>query len=220
MLAVSDTGSGMDQKTLARIFEPFFTTKERGTGLGLATVYGIVQQSSGYISVYSEVGKGTTFKVYIPRFKEMPKAVQLREITPIAAGSETILLVEDEDSLRELSHQLLETMGYTVIQAANGGDAIRIAGEYTEPIDLLITDVGMPGMSGRELAELLVAGRSQMRVLYVSGHTDESIVHYAIRNPGMAFLQKPFSRDGLAKKIQEVLGSTDGASDPCVGASH
>jgi two-component system cell cycle sensor histidine kinase/response regulator CckA len=220
LLTFSDTGVGMDRETQARIFEPFFTTKERGTGLGLATVYGIVQQSSGYISVYSEVGKGTTFKVYIPRFKEMPKAVQLREITPIAAGSETILLVEDEDSLRELSHQLLETMGYTVIQAANGGDAIRIAGEYTEPIDLLITDVGMPGMSGRELAELLVAGRSQMRVLYVSGHTDESIVHYAIRNPGMAFLQKPFSRDGLAKKIQEVLGSTDGASDPCVGASH
>ena len=215
LLAVSDTGIGMDRKTQARIFEPFFTTKDKGkgTGLGLATVYGIVRQSGGYIWVYSEVGEGTTFKIYIPRFNEMPKEVQPEAITPLATASGTILLVEDEESLRDVSHQLLKSMGYTVIEAANGADAIRIASQCSDPIDLLITDVVMPGMNGRELAELLLASRSRMRVLYVSGHTDDAIVHYSIHDHGMAFLQKPFTRDGLAKKIQEMLGASGGTTD-------
>jgi CheY-like chemotaxis protein len=181
-------------------------------------VYGIIRQSNGYIWVYSEVGRGTTFKVYIPRVNESLSEVQPEISAPLPLGSGTILLVEDEDSLRELSHRLLEGMGYTVIQAANGADAIRIAGQLTGPIDLLITDVVMPGISGRELAELLVANRSQMKVLYVSGHTDDVIVHHAILKPGVAFLQKPFTRDGLAKKIQEVLGAADGADGKCLGA--
>ena len=220
LLAVSDTGIGMDRKTQARIFEPFFTTKEKGkgTGLGLATVYGIVRQSGGYIWVYSEVGEGTTFKIYIPRFNEMPTEVQPEAITPLATASGTILLVEDEESLRDVSHQLLKSMGYTVIEAANGADAIRIASQCSDPIDLLITDVVMPGMNGRELAELLLASRSRMRVLYVSGHTDDAIVHYSIHDHGMAFLQKPFTRDGLAKKIQEMLGASGGTTDQRVGA--
>jgi PAS domain S-box-containing protein len=222
LLTVSDTGTGMDSTTKARIFEPFFTTKERGkgTGLGLATVYGIIRQSNGYIWVYSEVGKGTTFKVYIPRVKELLSEIQPAITTLLPLGSGTILLVEDEDSLRELSHRLLEGMGYTVIEAANGADAIRIAGECADRIQLLVTDVVMPGMSGRELAELLVAGHSQMKVLYVSGHTDDVIMHYAILKPGVAFLQKPFTRDSLAKKIQEVLGATGGTNHQCVGASR
>jgi two-component system, cell cycle sensor histidine kinase and response regulator CckA len=222
LLTVSDTGIGMDNTTKARIFEPFFTTKGRGkgTGLGLATVYGIIRQSGGYIWVYSEVAKGTTFKVYIPRVKEMLSEVQPEISAPLPLGSGTILLVEDEDSLRELSHQLLEGMGYAVIEAANGADAIRIAGQCADRIQLLVTDVVMPGMSGRELAELLVASQSQMKVLYVSGHTDDVIMHYAILKPGVAFLQKPFTRDGLAKKIQEVLGETGGTTDRCVGASQ
>lgn len=212
----------MDNATKARIFEPFFTTKERGkgTGLGLATVYGIIRQSGGYIWVYSEVAKGTTFKVYIPRVKEVLSEVQPEISSPLPLGSGTILLVEDEDSLRELSHRLLEGMGYAVIEAANGADAIRIAGQCADRIQLLVTDVVMPGMSGRELAELLVASHSQMKVLYVSGHTDDVIMHYAILKPGVAFLQKPFTRDGLAKKIQEVLGETGGTTDRCVGASQ
>ncbi|HWO37695.1 MAG TPA: PAS domain S-box protein [Candidatus Acidoferrum sp.] len=222
LLTVSDTGIGMDNATRARIFEPFFTTKERGkgTGLGLATVYGIIRQSGSYIWVYSEVGKGTTFKVYIPRVKESLSEVQPEISTPLHLGSGTILLVEDEDSLRELSHRLLEGMGYTVIEAANGADAIRLAGQCADPIQLLVTDVVMPGMSGRELAELLGAGHSQMKVLYVSGHTDDVIMHYAILKPGVAFLQKPFTRDGLAKKLREVLEVSNGSGGKYLGASQ
>jgi two-component system, cell cycle sensor histidine kinase and response regulator CckA len=220
LLTVSDTGIGMDNATKARIFEPFFSTKERGkgTGLGLATVYGIIRQSNGHVWVYSEVGKGTTFKVYIPRVQEKLDEVQPESSTTPHVGSGMILLVEDEDSLREISHRLLAGMGYTVIEAANGPDALRIAGEYADRIRLLVTDVVMPGMSGRELAEALVASHSQMKVLYVSGHTDDVIMHYAILKPGVAFLQKPFTRDGLAKKIQEVLGASDGPDGKCLRA--
>lgn len=222
LLTVSDTGTGMDKTTQARIFEPFFTTKARGkgTGLGLATVYGIIRQSGGYVWVYSEVGKGTAFKVYIPRVKEMLSEVQPEISNPLHLGSGTILLVEDEDSLRELSHRLLEGMGYTVIEAANGPEAIRIAGQWASRIQLLVTDVVMPGMSGRALAELLVASHSEMKVLYVSGHADDVIMHYEILKPGVAFLQKPFTRDSLARKIQEVLRPTDETIDQCVGSSQ
>jgi two-component system cell cycle sensor histidine kinase/response regulator CckA len=219
LLTVSDTGIGMDKKTQDRVFEPFFTTKEKGkgTGLGLATVYGIVKQSDGYIWIYSEVGKGTTVKIYMPRVKEKVNEVHLERTIPIPPGSGTILLVEDEDSLRELSHKLLESMGYTVIEAANGADAIRIAGQCVDPIQLLVTDVVMPGMSGRELAELLVASHSKMRVLYVSGYTDDVIVHYTMLEPGVAFLQKPFTLDDLAKKIQESLGVSNGTPENYLG---
>jgi PAS domain S-box-containing protein len=210
LLAVSDTGVGMDKTTEARIFEPFFTTKEvgKGTGLGLATVYGIVKQSGGYISVYSEAGKGTTFKLYMPRVEEMLKEAKAEATFPFPLGSETILLVEDEDSVRDLSHRLLESMGYRVMGAANGADAMCIAGTCRDPIQLLVTDVVMPGMNGQELAELLVAKRSQMKVLYVSGHSDDVIVNYALLKSGVAFLQKPFTREELAKKVKEVLGAS------------
>lgn len=221
LLTVSDTGIGMDEKTQARIFEPFFTTKEmgKGTGLGLATVYGIIKQSGGYIWVYSEVGKGTTFKVYMPRVKETLKEVHEAPV-PLPPGSGTILLVEDEDSLRELNHRLLESMGYTVMEAASGADAIRIAGRCRDPIQLLVTDVVMPGMNGRELAELLVGEHSQMKVLYVSGHPNDVIAHYATLSPGVAFLQKPFTRDAFAKKIKEVLGASDGKTEECRGVGR
>jgi two-component system, cell cycle sensor histidine kinase and response regulator CckA len=208
LLTVSDTGIGMEKKTMDRIFEPFFTTKDvgKGTGLGLATVYGIVTQSGGYISAHSEVGKGSTFEVYMPQAKEVSNQVQTEITASPPAGSGRVLLVEDEDDLRELSRHLLENMGYTVIEASNAANAMRIAALTRDPIELLVTDVVMPGMSGRELAELLLETRTQMKVLYVSGHADDVIVHHAILKPGVAFLQKPFTRDALAKKIQEVLG--------------
>jgi two-component system, cell cycle sensor histidine kinase and response regulator CckA len=209
LLTVSDTGIGMDKETQARIFEPFFTTKGKGkgTGLGLATAYGIVKQSSGYIWVYSEVGRGTVVKVYMPRVQEALSPVQFEEAAPALPGPGTILLVEDEDSLRELNHKLLESMGYMVIEAANGADAIRIVGQCRDRIQLLITDVVLPGMSGRELAERLVACYPRIKVLYVSGYTDDKILQMLA--PGVAFLQKPFSRDSLAKKVQESLGASN-----------
>jgi PAS domain S-box-containing protein len=221
LLTLSDTGIGMDKHTQAHMFEPFFTTKDvgKGTGLGLATVYGIIKQSGGYVRVYSEVGKGTTFKVYMPRVKDMLRPVQSEASTHRPPASGTILLVEDEDSLRELSHQLLESMGYRVIEAANGADAIRIAGQCADPIQLLMTDVVMPGMSGLELVERMADSRSQMKVLYVSGHTDDVIVRHSILKPGVAFLQKPFSRDALANRIQEVLAAPSGKSGKYLRAS-
>jgi DNA-binding NtrC family response regulator len=154
----------------------------------------------------------------MPQVDEILNPVQPEATAPLLQGSGTILLVEDEDSLRELSHRLLESMGYEVMEAANGADAICIAGQCTDPIQLLITDVVMPGMSGRELAKLLLAMRAQMKVLYVSGHTDDVILHHAILKPGVAFLQKPFTRDALAKKIEEVLGPSGGKLDKSRGA--
>jgi CheY-like chemotaxis protein len=210
LLAVSDTGIGMDKNTQAHLFEPFFTTKDKGkgTGLGLATVYGIVRQSGGHIWVYSEVGRGTTFKVFIPQAKDAVSEVQAETSSPPHFGSGTVLLVEDEDPLRELTRQLLESMGYTVIEAASGAEAIRIAGKHADPIRLLVTDVVMPGMSGGELSELLMATHAELKVLYISGHTDDVIVHYSILKPGVAFLQKPFTKEGLAKQIQQAMGKS------------
>lgn len=218
MLEVSDTGVGMDAEIQARIFEPFFTTKERGkgTGLGLATVYGIVKQSGGYIWVYSELGKGTTFRVYLPRVGAAvvaPRSGEVREELP--RGSETVLLVEDAEPLRELAREFLEGFGYKVLEARNGAEAIEVAGQHPGPIHLLLTDVVMPGMSGPELAERLTSGHPGMKVLCVSGYTNEAVNHRVPMKAGMAFLQKPFTRQALAHKVRELLstGETKAALD-------
>jgi two-component system, cell cycle sensor histidine kinase and response regulator CckA len=211
-LVVSDTGSGMDKETQSHIFEPFFTTKEqgKGTGLGLATVYGIVKQSSGYIWVYSELGHGTAFKIYLPIVEaaaDSPRHVERREEVP--RGSETILAVEDDDSLREVTCEFLQSSGYLVIPAGSPEEALHLAECHHGPIDFLLTDVIMPKMNGRELATKLCKLRPAMKVLYVSGYTDGVVrdgVHGALEE-GLAFLQKPFTRRALTWKIREILDS-------------
>lgn len=211
MLAISDTGSGMDKQTESRIFEPFFTTKEqgRGTGLGLSTVYGIVKQSGGSIGVYSEVGRGTTFKVYLPRVEESvdTKAGKLQD--DCARGTETVLLVEDSDTVRKLARKLLEEDGYTVLEASSGDDGWQISEQHNGPIDLLLTDVVMPGTSGREIAQRLAARRPRMRVLYMSGYTDDAIVRHRVLDATAPFIQKPFTRDALLRKVREVLDAPE-----------
>jgi two-component system cell cycle sensor histidine kinase/response regulator CckA len=208
LLAVSDTGVGMDAETKARMFEPFFTTKPKGkgTGLGLATVYGIVKQSGGHISVYSEPGRGTTFKIYLPRVEDA--AVPARS-TPASTtslrGSETLLLVEDQQEVRRVARRVLEGRGYTVLVAASGPDALQVAGAHAGPIHLLVTDVIMPAMSGREVGLLLAPARPETKVLYLSGYADESVVRHGVLEPGIAFLQKPFTTEALARKVREVL---------------
>jgi two-component system cell cycle sensor histidine kinase/response regulator CckA len=213
MLAVSDTGIGMDDEIKQQIFEPFFTTKEigKGTGLGLATVYGIVKQSGGNIWVYSEVGKGTTFKIYLPRIPAPPKPLETASgKTGIQKGSETILLVEDEETVRRLSREVLELCGYKVIEAENGVAALAICEKYNEKIDLLMTDVVMPQMGGRELAETLTQIYPQMRVLFTSGYTDDAIFRHGIIDSGKNFIQKPFTFEALARKVRELFDQTSG----------
>jgi len=213
MLAVSDTGCGMDAETQSRIFEPFFTTKEKGkgTGLGLSTVYGIVKQSGGYVFAYSEPGRGTSFKIYLPRVAEGAALEELAD-APVPRsrhqGTETLLLVEDEESVRELVREALEARGYNICPARNGNQALAMAARQDLKIDLLITDVVMPGIGGRELAQRLNALRPSVKVLYLSGYTEDAIVHHGVLDPGTAFLQKPFTLDALACKVREVL---DGA---------
>ncbi len=213
LLAVSDTGHGMDKETQSRLFEPFFTTKEqgKGTGLGLATVYGIVKQSGGYIWVYSELGQGTTFKVYLPLVEEAVEPSLLPEpaVAPAQVSPEnhTVLLVEDEAPLRKLVLAFLESNGYRVFEASNGREAIRLAENTPEAISLLMTDVIMPGMTGRELASRLAAQRPQMKILFMSGYTDDAIVHHGVLERGMQFLQKPFTLEDLARKLQTILAS-------------
>jgi PAS domain S-box-containing protein len=207
MIAVSDTGHGMDAETQGRIFEPFFTTKEKGkgTGLGLATVYGIVKQSGGFIWVESELDKGTTFKVFLPPVEAAPAVQPDHKFPTKMRGSETVLLVEDEEYVRSLVRRSLQSKGYTVLEARNGQDALRIAQQHRGSIHLLITDVVMPGMSGRELAESLTPLRPEMKTLYMSGYADDAILHHGVLDFGTALLQKPFTSEALASKVRQVL---------------
>jgi two-component system cell cycle sensor histidine kinase/response regulator CckA len=207
VLTVSDTGVGMAPEVQARLFEPFFTTKEpgKGTGLGMATVYGIVTQAGGTVGIYSEVGRGTSFKVYFPRADAAEMvAVAPAPIARAHSGSQTILVVEDEGGLRELARKLLERQGYIVLVASNAKEALRLSDDHPD-IDVILTDVIMPGASGPELTQQLVERRPDLRVIYMSGYTEDGIVHHGVLNPGVAFLHKPFTSDTLGQKIREVL---------------
>jgi two-component system cell cycle sensor histidine kinase/response regulator CckA len=213
MLAVTDTGTGMDPETQAQIFEPFFTTKERdkGTGLGLATVYGVVKQSSGYITVESEKGKGALFKIYLSRI-EQPVATRSEsgQAQLTVRGSETILLVEDAEPLRKLAHMILRDNGYLVLTAADGAEAQQVAAQNSGPIHLLLTDVVMPGINGRVLAERLAPRHPAMKVLYMSGYTDSFIAGHGVLEEGIHLLHKPFTEEDLMRKVRELL---DGSGD-------
>jgi CheY-like chemotaxis protein len=209
LLSVSDTGRGMSPRTRELIFEPFFTTKEKGTGLGLATVYGIIKQSGGYIWVNSEEDHGTVFKVYLPRVKKGEKKL-LKDGISVAPerGTETIILVEDEDMVRKMIRDSLRLFGYEVLEAGGGKEALEIFDRYKEgEIDLLITDVVMPDMSGRELAIRVLENVPGLNVLYISGYTDETIVHHGVLDEGVSLLQKPFSPHTLAQRVRDILDS-------------
>jgi two-component system cell cycle sensor histidine kinase/response regulator CckA len=214
MLTVTDTGCGMDAGTQARIFEPFFTTKGpgKGTGLGLATVYGVVKQSGGYIYVYSEVGRGTTFKIYLPQVTaELDKLSPDTQKKRNVRGSETILLVEDEQSVRELVRDYLVGAGYCMLEASDGNQALKVAAAHPGPIHMLITDVVMPHLSGPELATKLSAERPKLRILFISGYTDDTVFRHGVLEGGVAFLQKPFNLKALSQKIREVLSDEPAA---------
>jgi two-component system cell cycle sensor histidine kinase/response regulator CckA len=214
MLAVSDNGHGMDAETRRRIFEPFFTTKQKGkgTGLGLATVYGIVKQSGGDIWVYSEPGKGTTFKLYFRRVREATSSLEEGHARPQQQrGSETLLVVEDEEAVRDLVATMLRRQGYTVLTAADAHEAIRLAEEHRDALRMLLTDVIMPRMSGKELAMELLRTNPKLQVLYLSGYTENTILHHGVLDEDVNFLAKPFSQETLARKVRTILDSGPGA---------
>jgi CheY-like chemotaxis protein len=207
MIAITDSGQGMDEATRARIFDPFFTTKEqgKGTGLGLSTVYGIVKQSGGFVWVYSEPGQGATFKIYLPRIDAPVEAPVAPSPIRTTGGRETVLVVEDEEALRKVAERILLRDGYSVLVASSGDEALTLAKNSTKPIDLIATDVVMPGLGGRELVQRLMAVHPNARVLFMSGYTDDAMLRHGIPEPGRAFLQKPFSGLALTQKIREIL---------------
>jgi CheY-like chemotaxis protein len=220
MFSVSDTGMGMSAETLIHIFEPFFTTKElgKGTGLGLATVYGVVKQSGGYICVDSVIGHGSSFKVYLPLIEELVHAPEAAApATDSFRGSETVLVVEDADALRKLSVTLLEEHGYQVLSAANGAAALELAQQDNRSIDLLLTDVIMPGLGGHALAGRMEALRPGLKVLYMSGYTDSSIAQHGVLEAGISLLHKPFTEEELVRKIREVLDASKRSVSPAEG---
>jgi PAS domain S-box-containing protein len=215
MITMTDTGHGMDANTRQHIFEPFFTTKERGkgTGLGLATVYGMVKQSGGDIWVYSEPNKGTTFKLYFPRAAESVSDIRAgaaEHVTP--RGNETVLVVEDEKPVRDLTVRMLRQLGYSVLSAASGAEAMEISKSFSGKISLLLTDVVMPQMSGRQVADALLATRPDLKVLYLSGYTEDTVIHHGVES-GVEFLPKPFSREALSKKLGEIAKAGGGAAE-------
>jgi CheY-like chemotaxis protein len=207
MLAVSDTGTGMDAETRRRLFEPFYTTKEpgKGTGLGLSTVYGIVKQSGGHIWVYSEPGHGATFKIYLPVVCESADVASVAPPDDVPRGTETILLVEDEGEVRALVRQVLQERGYRVVEASSPREALRLASDTAAPIDLLLTDVIMPQMTGRALADLVTGDRPGTPVLFMSGYADSAVVEHGVLQAGRAYLQKPFTPMQLARVVRRVL---------------
>jgi PAS domain S-box-containing protein len=212
LVAVGDTGHGMDEATLARVFEPFFTTKEvgKGTGLGLAIVYGFVKQSGGHVEVSSEPGRGTIFKVYLPRAAETAPSMRSSPgLLKVPKGTETVLLVEDEDAVRTLARLVLQSSGYTVLEARDGQEGLGVAQQHPGTIQLLVTDLVMPRMSGRQLADLLTDTRPSLQVLFLSGYTDEAVLRHGGTDAGVALLQKPFSPIGLARKVREVLDANE-----------
>jgi nitrogen-specific signal transduction histidine kinase/ActR/RegA family two-component response regulator len=213
LLAVSDTGTGMDSETQAHIFEPFFTTKEqgKGTGLGLATVYGVVKQSGGFIWVYSELGKGTTFKIYLPRVDEaVAAAVPLQSAAQVLRGTETVLLAEDEQDVRDVAREFLESAGYSVIEAPSGAEALKIAAGHSGQIQLLITDMIMPGMTGQDLAQKMRGVRESIGVIYMSGYSELAAGEATKGDKAAVVLTKPFSRTALLRTVREVLSTSQG----------
>jgi two-component system, cell cycle sensor histidine kinase and response regulator CckA len=216
MLAVSDTGEGMSAETQARIFEPFYTTKDvgKGTGLGLSMVYGIVKQSGGFIWVYSEPNRGTTFKIYFPRIDQPAELLPAeKHVDKVQRGTETILLVEDDEQLRQLSSSVLAHCGYNVLVASTPEQGLAVCKANSKDIGLLVTDVVMPRMNGRQLAEQILKLHPAMKVLYVSGYTNNAIVHYGVLDPGLWFLPKPFTLSALVARVREVLDTAEAPSD-------
>jgi CheY-like chemotaxis protein len=207
VLTVTDTGTGIAREVQERMFEPFFTTKSvgKGTGLGLSTVYGIVKQSGGYLLVDSEFGHGACFSIYLPRVAEAIPAGEAAGHDGLKHGTETLLIVEDEDALRESIRVFLSGLGYTILTASSGQHALALASKAAQPIHVMLTDVVMPKMSGRELAQILSVVRPEMKTVYMSGYTDDEIMRHGVQEKGMAFLHKPFSLASLANKLRELL---------------